>query len=87
MYLMQERNIAVSVDQVYSRVSHKESVLPRAMGPCLFRSNCDAQADRILCLDVQGQISPLTEYFFWPRKDAWDELRMSLEARPWISER
>lgn len=35
----------------------------------------------------QGQVSPLTEYFFWPRKDAWDELRIALEARPWVPER
>ncbi|GAX73130.1 hypothetical protein CEUSTIGMA_g583.t1 [Chlamydomonas eustigma] len=52
-FIWTERNIAVAVDQVYSR----------------------------------GQISPLTEYFFWPRKDAWEELRVALEARPWISER
>lgn len=52
-FIWTERNIAVAVDQVYSR----------------------------------GQVSPLTEYFFWPRKDAWDELRMALEARPWIPER
>ncbi|PNH11498.1 putative 30S ribosomal protein 3, chloroplastic [Tetrabaena socialis] len=35
----------------------------------------------------RGQVSPLTEYYFWPRQDAWEELRMNLEARPWISER
>lgn len=52
-FIWTEKNIAVAVDQVYSR----------------------------------GQVSPLTEYFFWPRKDAWDELRMALEARPWIPER
>ena len=52
-FIWTERNIAVSVDQVYSR----------------------------------GQISPLTEFFFWPRKDAWEELRLALEVRPWISER
>lgn len=35
----------------------------------------------------QGQRSPMTEYFFWPKKDAWEELKTSLETRPWISER
>lgn len=52
-FLWQEKNIAVGVDQVYSR----------------------------------GQVSPLTEFFFWPRKDAWEELKAALEARPWIAER
>jgi len=52
-FVWTDRNIAVAVDQVYSR----------------------------------GQVSPLTEFFFWPRKDAWEELRLALEARPWISER
>lgn len=51
--LWMDKNIAVAVDQVYSR----------------------------------GQTSPLTEYFFWPRKDAWDELKTALEQRPWILER
>ena len=23
----------------------------------------------------------------WPRRDAWDELRVALEARPWITDR
>lgn len=51
--LWTEKNLAVAIDQVYSR----------------------------------GQVSPLTEYYLWPRQDAWEELRMSLEGRPWISER
>ncbi|CAA7018132.1 unnamed protein product [Microthlaspi erraticum] len=29
---------------------------------------------------------PLSPYYFWPRKDAWEELQSLLESKPWISE-
>ncbi|XP_002962586.2 30S ribosomal protein 3-1, chloroplastic [Selaginella moellendorffii] len=30
---------------------------------------------------------PLSPFYFWPKKDAWEELKAKLESKPWISRR
>lgn len=29
--------------------------------------------------------TPLTEFFFWPQHDAWEEMKIFLESKPWVN--
>lgn len=41
-----------------------------------------------VCLDqkIGSRTTPLTEYYFWPQKDAWEEMKNFLENKSWINE-
>lgn len=128
--LWTEKNLAVAIDQVYSRVRaagtqadlqkttrrcqlrpFRRHLCPLAAEVCwvswIWETCCGETCSPLTPFPnaasqtppvpdcpppppadgAQGQVSPLTEYYLWPRQDAWEELRMNLEGRPWISER
>ena len=45
--------------------------------------NVAVSVDQVL---ASGGTTPVTEYYFWPRTDAWEELRQSLDRKSWIAQ-
>lgn len=35
---------------------------------------------------INGSTNPLTEFFFWPQVDAWEEMKIFFESNEWIDQ-
>eukprot|EP00891_Asterochloris_glomerata_P001453 jgi/Astpho2/1453/Aster-06302 len=49
--------------------------------------NIGMAVDQVFGESETQRRAPVTEYFFWPRNDAWDEVKAAMETKPYISER
>ncbi|KAE8667617.1 30S ribosomal protein 3 [Hibiscus syriacus] len=68
-----------------SEVAVKQVAKPRLVLKFIWmEKNIGLALDQVIPGD--GTV-PLSPYFFWPRKDAWEELKATLESKPWISQK
>jgi 30S ribosomal protein 3 len=36
---------------------------------------------------VTKHLYPVTQYYFWPRTEAWDQLKLELDSKGWLPEK
>ncbi|XP_055805530.1 30S ribosomal protein 3, chloroplastic-like isoform X2 [Solanum dulcamara] len=74
-----------SVQEIQSDMKKKVIEKPRLVLKFIWmEKNIGLGLDQVL--PDHGSV-PLSPYFFWPRKDAWEELKTTLESKPWISQK
>ena len=35
---------------------------------------------------MEKNSNPVTSYYFWPKTEVWEQLRLELYSRPWVNE-
>ncbi|EES10949.1 hypothetical protein BDA96_06G118900 [Sorghum bicolor] len=86
----EEVQLSGGVDAVDEEEAENKVVVPERQDPMLVLKFIWMEKNIGIALDqlVPGYGSiPLSPYYFWPRKDAWEELRAKLEEKEWISQK
>ena len=82
--------IRMKIDLNWNLVWQYKVAVPERQDPMLVLKFIWMEKNIGIALDqlVPGYGSiPLSPYYFWPRKDAWEELRAKLEEKEWISQK
>ena len=79
-----ERRIDLSnLGAIDDSSSARDIPLPTYFLNCLYLDKAVGVAvDQLL---ASGERGPVTEYYWWPSKDAWMELKATIDNMPWIS--
>ncbi|CAN6235255.1 unnamed protein product [Urochloa humidicola] len=87
----EDMQLGGGVDALYEEEAEEYKVkVPERQDPMLVLKFIWMEKNIGIALDqlVPGYGSiPLSPYYFWPRKDAWEELRAKLEEKEWISQK
>ncbi|PWZ41159.1 30S ribosomal protein 3, chloroplastic [Zea mays] len=84
------RSVVAAAAAAAAEEEENKVVVPERQDPMLVLKFIWMEKNIGIALDqlVPGYGSiPLSPYYFWPRKDAWEELRAKLEEKEWISQK